>query len=1220
MSRRGNTEATWSHGLITVALALRPGLGQAVGVSQACGSGAMVRYAILGSVELCDGERRVGVGGPRQVALLALLLVNANRALSTDRLIDALWHDRDAAGSLKRLRMAIARLRGALDPGGVQGESVLRTTAGGYLLAVRPGELDADVFQARVVEGRSALESGEAAHAHEVLVEALGMWHGPALADVAYEKFAQPEIRRLEELRLVALETSVDCDLRLGRHAGVIGELEALMAAHPGRERLVAQLMLALYRCGRQGDALTAYARARAYLATELGLEPGPALQALQGEILDQSPTLQPVTDEPDGGSSVGCRPVMLPLPRALRVPPGSVFVGRDLEFTRLRRRWAHTGSGAGSVVMIGGEPGIGKTRLAAEFAHAMHEQGALVLHGRCDEGLAVPYQPFVEALRPYARAAGVDRLHVDLGDLAPELGRLLPELAALGQPIRADPESERFAMFEATAALIEAMTYDQPALVVLDDLHWATNPTLLLLRHLMRSERPLAVMILCTYRETEFDLGQPLAQLLANLQGDSSAERLSLRGLNDSAITALVQAAVGHALDDRTPQLARVLGAQTAGNPFFVRELLADVTQADVIYPASDRLSLDAMATRLQIPEGLRYVIGQRVARLPAPARRLLNVAAVAGATSSFVLLEHVLGEQSGVLDALDQAVAAGLLIEAEHGDYVFSHALVRQTIYGQLSKARRMRLHRQLGEALEALDDTEAHVEALAYHFAQAAADGQSIKAADYGLAAGRSATGRLGYEEAAAHYQRALQSLALGSRSQAPRCCELLLALGEACWGAGQLDQARQAYSQAAELAEQLGDATALARAALGFCGPYFEVALAVTRPRVDMLERALVGMGDGDSPLRAQLLSRLAIYVDEGGLAFARQAVEMARRVADRLTLADVLWATYTTLNDPATPQRSLAVADELGCAADGIGEHRLRALAHGCKLQQLLELGDTDAVERELEALQRLTRSRKVRHLTWMLTMIQVGLAYLEGRLEDCEAIANHTLAHGLGESDETAAQVFAAQMLAVRGEQGRLDELVETVQGYAARYPAFIHWRCAMTSIHARLNEKERAREQLNALAHADFTDFPRDTFWLGHMFGLGEVVSILGDAARAQLLYLLLTAYGDRYAVPFPCMCQGSVSRSLGLLATTLSRYDDARRHFEHALMMNARIRSPLWIARTQHDYARMLLLRDDPGDHDRALELLDDALEAAQRLGLKALGDEARALKQAG
>jgi DNA-binding SARP family transcriptional activator len=258
----------------------------------------MVRFSILGPIELCDGERRAAVAGSRQVALLALLLVNANRALSSDQLIEALWGDR-RAGAVKRLHVTITRLRRTLDAGGVPDESVLQTVAGGYLLAVQPGELDAEVFQTRVDEGRRALENGEAARARELFGEALGMWRGPALAAVAYEAFAQPEIRRLDELRLSALEARIECELRLGEHGGLIGELEVLVAAHPGRERLAAQLMLALYRGGRQGDALEVYARTRGYLSGELGLEPGPALRDLQAEILAQSPALRRFSGEP---------------------------------------------------------------------------------------------------------------------------------------------------------------------------------------------------------------------------------------------------------------------------------------------------------------------------------------------------------------------------------------------------------------------------------------------------------------------------------------------------------------------------------------------------------------------------------------------------------------------------------------------------------------------------------------------------------------------------------------------------------------------------------------------------------------------------------------------------------------------------------------------------------------------------------------------------------
>ncbi len=641
--------------------------------------------------------------------------------------------------------------------------------------------------------------------------------------------------------------------------------------------------------------------------------------------------------------------------------------------------------------VVIGGEPGIGKTRLASEFANTVHEQGALVLYGRCDDGLAVPYQPFVEALRPYARAAGLDRVRREIGDLTPELGPLLPELAGLGAPSRGDPESARFALFEAAAALIDAMTGQQPTLLVLDDLHWATQPTLLLLRHLLRCECTLRGLVLCIYRETELGLGQPLAQMLADLQRDASAERLNIAGLDEAAIATLVQTATGHALDERTSRLAHVLRTQTAGNPFFIRELLADL---------GERVSEGVTAAQLEIPEGLRHVIAERVARLSAPAGRVLGVAAVVGSVFSFVLLERVLDAQAGVLDALDEAVAAGLLTEAENGDYAFAHALVRQAIYAQLGTARRIRLHRQVGEAFEASGDAHAHLEALAYHFAQAAADNQGVKAAEYALAAGRSATARLGYEEAAAHYERGLEALTLSAQPQQERRLELLLALGEARWGASELDKARQIYGQAVELAVSLGDAPALARAALGFCGPHRgEVTAAVTRPVADLLQRALVALGDDDSPLRAQLIGRLGAVlaytgVEQGEPVLARRALEMARRVADKATLADVLASALWATRGPDSLRDSLAVAEELRRVAEEVGDSRLRSMAHVRLHEHLLELGEIDAVERELEALQQLAEARKERYFKWVLAVLRANHAHLQGRLEDFETLAH----------------------------------------------------------------------------------------------------------------------------------------------------------------------------------------------------------------------------------
>jgi WD40 repeat protein/DNA-binding SARP family transcriptional activator len=325
----------------------------------------MVKFGILGPVEFTDGDKRLSVGGPRQVALLAFLLVHANRAVSVDQLIDALWAE-NVGGGVKALHTSVARLRKALGTNGSDIEPALKTVGAGYLLAVMPGELDAEVFQAGVENGRRALDEGEALDAARVLREALELWRGPALAEVAYEAFAQSEIRRLEELHLSALEARIEADLELGHHSRVIAELEALVATHPGREQLVGQLMVALYRCGRQSEALEAYSRARQALVSEIGLEPGPQLHRLHEAVLRQDASLE--LQRPASS-----------LPPELDATSASALVGRDRELSWLSKAWASAEAGAGALIALLGEPGIGKSRLAAELADHAHRDGATV-------------------------------------------------------------------------------------------------------------------------------------------------------------------------------------------------------------------------------------------------------------------------------------------------------------------------------------------------------------------------------------------------------------------------------------------------------------------------------------------------------------------------------------------------------------------------------------------------------------------------------------------------------------------------------------------------------------------------------------------------------------------------------------------------------------------------------------------------------------------------
>jgi DNA-binding SARP family transcriptional activator len=320
----------------------------------------MWRYGILGSVELREGERQRPLVGPRQVALLGMLLIQRNRGVSSDRLIEAVWPDAGAAGGRERLRVAVGRLRRALDPAGRAADSPLRTLAGGYLLAVHPSELDAELFEARLSDGRGALERGDPRGARELLHEASALWRGPALADLGYHEFAQAEIRRLQELRVIALETRVEADLRLGRHAEVVAELEALNAAHPTRERLTGQLMVALYRSGRQADALAAYRDARAALVEQLGIEPGPQLRDLERAILAQDAELDGVelADDPPHGPG--------PPVRGLPARTTTLF-GRqdDLDALAALAQRAR-------LVTLTGPGGVGKTSLALELAHRL--------------------------------------------------------------------------------------------------------------------------------------------------------------------------------------------------------------------------------------------------------------------------------------------------------------------------------------------------------------------------------------------------------------------------------------------------------------------------------------------------------------------------------------------------------------------------------------------------------------------------------------------------------------------------------------------------------------------------------------------------------------------------------------------------------------------------------------------------------------------------------
>ncbi|MDP9244513.1 MAG: AAA family ATPase, partial [Chloroflexota bacterium] len=717
-----------------------------------------MEYRVLGPLEVGREEISLPLGSGKERALLAILLLNANQTVSRDRLVDDLWGEKPPERATKAIQTYVSRLRKSLPAG------VLRTRAPGYVLELEPEQLDLHRFERLLAEGQRALAEGSAELASASLREALALWRGPALAEFRSEPFAQGEAARLEELRLLALEARIDADLGLGRHADLVGELDSLVAHHPLRERFRAQLMTALYRSGRQAEALAVYQDARRVLVEELGIEPGRGLRELEQAILRQDPSLdlRPLP----GGHEVledGLRT------RADRAPvlakERGLFVGRDRELERLRGAVEEVFAGHGRLVMLVGEPGIGKTQTAVELGRYAVERGALVLWGRCYEREGAPsYWPWVQAIRAYVGVCDPGRLRVELGEgaaalaeVVPDLRERLPDLGSLS--VLPDEKQARFRFLDSVASFLRRAAEHQPLMLVLDDLNAADTGSLMVLEFLARELTGTHLLVVGTFRDVELGRGHPLSQTLAELTREQLFERVLLQGLAESDVERFLAATVGVAPPD---ELVRAVHGQSEGNPLFVTEIVRLLDQ-------EGKLTIEAITESrdgsIGVPEGVREVIGRRLDRLSPGCNEVLRLASVIGRDFG---LDQLAKLPSGLSDeplltAVEEALAARVVEElpGATGRFRFTHALVRETLAAELSTTRRVRLHALIAAALEELcgDDAEAHAAELAYHLAEAVTVLGPAKLIRYSRLAGEQAYTAHAYEDAIAHFQRAL-----------------------------------------------------------------------------------------------------------------------------------------------------------------------------------------------------------------------------------------------------------------------------------------------------------------------------------------------------------------------------------------------------------------------------------------------------------------------------
>jgi DNA-binding SARP family transcriptional activator len=1141
----------------------------------------MVRYVILGPVELCHGaERRTG--GQRQQALLADLLVHANEAVSVDRLIDDVWGPERSDGSAKRLQMAVARLRTAIGPG-PDGESPLRRTPHGYRLVVAPGELDADAFERSVEDAGEALRGGDPRRARALLRAALDLWRGPPLADVSYEEFAQEAIHRLDERRLDALEAYAEADLELGDLADATKRLSGLVADHPLRERLT--YMLALHRSGRQQEALSAYERTHAHLR-EIGLQPGPALVALQRQILTQDPAVAAPASE---------------LQPALRSLPACV--GRADVKAQLREALDAARNGSRAIVCLGGEPGVGKTLLAAHAARAAHGEGFAVGWGASLESLRPPYGTWIAPLSQLAERApgGVLDAH------RASLSRLIGSDSAPAPRESLDPEGDRFGLFDSVVAVLRALSAVAPVLVVLDDLHWADPDSLALLQFVANEPHsgfPLAIVV--TYRDSElYDRDHPLRDLLASLRRVEGVTRLDLEGLGPADVAAMMAIRTEHAIHASGHRLIEQITDETGGNPFFVGEMLRHLEESGAEEGHTRSIA------GLRRPNSVSEVVVQRVRRLGGRTEEILSAAAVVGHEFDVDLLERVVGEDP--LQVLETAERAALLRSHGGERYGFAHALVNHTLYDALSPARRERTHRRVAEALETRSDPDPG--ALAHHAARSGRPEDVRRAAGYALQAGRRALERLAPDEAQRWFAEALRMLLAHGGGEAERS-DVLLGLGEAKRRVGD-GSFRCNLLKVARVAARQGDLERLTQAVLANTVGPFGAAGRRDQLRVQTLRHALdlVPPDWPERPLMTAVLARELYYGGEPGRGsqLSRTALASARADKDPARRARVM-AMASAISPIAQLDDHEQLVSELARLADELDDPELRFRAGNATFIYGMHSGEPVSLAAGLEVMRTVDDKLRQPMQHWTRLWAESAERTLAGDLAGGEKLTTEAELEALRHGRPHAQLITFGQLLSIRTEQDALDDLRGRLEELIAVNPHLPLLRLARGFIDAETGRLDRAEVVLGRAAEAGF-GFPFDRTLAFSLARCADIALRVGARETAGELYDRLLPYRDQFATPAGLSSRGSVELSLGRLSTMLGRSEEAENHLARAERAHERLRAPLLQARTALAQGEALLAR---GSRGPATELLDRAMRMARRHGSVAIAREAQALRR--
>ncbi len=907
------------------------------------------------------------------------------------------------------------------------------------------------------------------------------------------------------------------------------------------------------------------------------------------------------------------------PSATAARGPAGAgepPLFGRARELAHLDEALSSALGGHGGLLLVTGEPGIGKTRLAHALLDRAAERGAFVASARgWDGGGAPPFWPWQQIVRAVAAARTDDELASDLGAGARWVAQIAPQvrerLDVAASADSLESEQARFAFFDAVTMYLRAFAQGRPLVLLLDDIHTAGLPSLLLLAFLIRQIEDVPLLVVTTHHDADAHRADDVSSVFGELT--RFGRRLELKGLDEEDLRRLIEDRAG---TDPSAALVRAVHDVTEGNPFFSEEVVRLLASEGIV---------DAPpGGRLPLPAGVRDAIRRRLYPLDADTVAALEAASVIGRAFRVETLARVLAVgRPELLGRLEEGLAARLLLEVEGkpGLERFSHGLVRETLYAGLSATRRADLHGAVARALEARPGGASALE-LAHHYIEAAVPEAAAKALEYSERAGHEALAVLAYEQAAELFERSLRALELQEEPDERRRCELMLARGQALMHAA--DQgAVPTLTDAIALARRLGAIELMARAALSLGGFGLSPGI-VDDLLVSTLEDALTALSPGDSALRARVLVRLAAalyYSDRGARReeLVQEALAIARRLDDRATLAYVLDLGALATSGPDTTERGLAWGRELFALAEELGDPELSVRARSWTIDLLLELDDLPGADMAIEALDRIATDVRDPRARSYIPLHRARRMLMLGRADEAEALINAGIQLGWSLQDSTVPILAGAQLFWLRRAQGRLAELEEPVRQFADALPAMPAWRAALADVYLHLGRTAEARREYERLAERDFTALPRDNAWFVAIAMLAELCEEFGDAARAPILEALLEPFDGRNVVTPEGVFAGPVTRYLALAAAAREDWDTTRRRLAEARAACERLGYAPMLAVLDLDEARMLVGRGGPGDARAAREHLVSTRERATALGVPVLGERLERVERA-